>query len=168
LCNRLSLDANLLLAVESYASALSANALETLKTCEPGDSMRNAFFSLLRHLPELERQYQQSELEAHIAIPVIARLAGIARLICALEQESNHAFLEPAETTLRLCNEFLAQYLSNGIVGQRSDRDEQLLGEIRRLMDATTEAEQTNRPIEAAGVAILAEWRARSLLARSE
>lgn len=168
LCNRLSLDANLLLAVESYASALSANALETLKTCKPGDSMRNAFFSLLRLLPELERQYQQSELEAHIAIPVIARLAGIARLICALEQESNHAFLEPAETTLRLCNEFLAQYLSNGIVGQRSDRDEQLLGEIRRLMDATTEAEQTNRPIEAAGIAILAEWRARSLLARSE
>ena len=169
--NALALDANLLLAVESYAPALSPAIIEVLKqlkTSTPDTPVRDTFFLLLRQLPELERQLKSETLPAHVAIPVVSKFARIARLICALEQEAGNAFLEPAVTTLNRSNEFLAEFLSNGSPAAQRSRDQQLVAEITRLMAESETAQESERPIESAGIAIIAEWRARSLLAQPD
>lgn len=170
LCNALVLDAGLLLTVETYATAFDPSIIKSLKflrSSKPDDGFRDAFFALIRQLPDLERKYHEGDLPAHVIVPVVARLTRIARIICALEQEADNAFLESLENTLTRCNEFLAEHLSKGSTAAKGHRDQQLFDEVKRLMAESAEVNAGGRPIEAAGIAIIAEWRARALLART-
>ena len=170
-CNALNLHAALLLTNDAYIKALPTtikNTIDQLAKTTTENTFRSAFLNLVRQYPDLEEQYATGQLDQDIAIPLIAQLAHITRLIAALEQYTGEPFLESPSTTLAQCNNFLANYLSRGLPQVPHSREAQLLAEINRLMTEAQALDTRGLTIEATAVATLAEWRARALLKRAE
>ena len=142
--------------------------MNTFITATPETTFRAPFLSIIQQFPMLEEKYHAGDIPQNIAIPLIAQLAQIARLIAALEQYTGEPFLESPSTTLAKCNNFLADYLSRGIPQEDHSRESTLLAEINRLITEAKDLDSRGLTTEATAVATIAEWRARALLKRAE
>ncbi len=129
-----------------------------------GASSRPNFLAMVRSFPSLERDWHEGALPESVAVPAIAQLARIAREICTVEQQSGLPFLDPLQDTLARCNEYQSLYLTSSAgTGATCERGDWILDETRRLVEEAQKLADADRRIEAAAVATLAEWRARSL-----
>ena len=171
ICNSLIQETQSLLAIEAYLEILPETSHEVLNNfihATPETSFRTPFLTLIRQFPEIEEKFSTGEVPQHIAIPLMARLTHLTRLIAALEQLSGTPFLESPNTTLAQCNDFLNQYHSRGIQHAPHSREARLLSEINRLMNEARSLDTRGLTIEATAVATIAEWRVRALLKRNE
>lgn len=140
------------------------DAIRGLADASADISVRSAFFLLIRLLPELERRWAEGELARSAAVPIMARVARMARAIAVLEQEQGEPFLEPFSDALAKCGEYQSLYLTGlGAVEGSLDRGDWLLEEVNRLAAEARGLAAEGRRIEADAVAALAEWRARGL-----
>jgi hypothetical protein len=152
---------------EAFRVGLPAEVVdlvETVAKSKEGRTDRLSFFGLLRMFPFLEQQWHEGQLARETAVPAMASIARLVRLLCILEQEANEPFIELLQETLARSGEYQSQYLTSaGGTENGHQRADWLSAEVSRLMaEAKTLAEQ-GREIEAVGVASLAEWRARSI-----
>ena len=125
---------------------------------------RLEFFTLLRAFPYLEEQWHMGGLPRSTAAPATANLQRLSRALCVLEEESGEAFIEPLQDLLAKSSEYQSVYLTS--VGNQTSthpRGNWLLQEVSRLTEEARALDDEGRSIEAAAVAALAEWRARSL-----
>lgn len=142
---------------KDFATAISLMAGEA-----DTEARRFTFFAALQRFPDIEERLYSGQLDTAKAIPFLAALARIVRAACALEQHVGAPFLEPVAETLARCKDYQTAYLGNATTGDwpRGDwihaESDRLMGEARALADDGFE-------IEAAGVAAIAEWRARAL-----
>lgn len=128
------------------------------------DSSRGRFLELVRHFPKLEAMMHGGQLPAETALPVIARLAELARALCLIEDDRGEPFLEPISDTISRCEEQQSLYLTGSTANPGGlSRGEWLLGEVRRLVGEAEALEAVGRRVEASAVAALAEWRAQGL-----
>ncbi len=127
-----------------------------------GHPGRLEFFSLLRMFPHLEEQWRGGGLSRSVAIPAMASLQRIVRSVCILEEERGEAFLEPLEDMLETASEYQSRYLT-GSGGAADGRGNWLVNEVGRLSTNARRLAAQGRPIEAAAVAALAEYRGRAL-----
>ncbi|MFO7774277.1 MAG: hypothetical protein R6W89_00625 [Candidatus Hydrogenedentota bacterium] len=138
--------------------------VETFLEYNGGHPERLQFFSLLRAFPYLEEQWQSGNLERRIAAPAIAGLHRLARALCVLEEEAGEPFIEPLQELLDRTSEHQSRYLTSADSGADMHiRGNWLLHEVTRLTNEARDLAAKDRDIEAAAVAALAEWRARSL-----
>ncbi len=129
-----------------------------------GNTERLQFFSLLQAFPFLEEQWQSGSLERSIAAPAIARLHRLARALCVVEHETGEPFIEPLQELLDRTSEHQSRYLTSADSGADVHiRGNWVLQEVTRLTNEARDLAGKDRDIEAAAVAALAEWRARSL-----
>jgi hypothetical protein len=125
---------------------------------------RVSFFALLRMFPVLEQKWHDGTLPRDIAVPAMASLSRLLRNLCVIEQDSNEPFIELLQDTIARCGDYQSQYLtSTGGSAEKHERADWLLAEVARLTAEAKALADNDRAIEAAGVASLAEWRARSL-----
>ena len=152
---------------ESFLKPLDAEttkALRTLSGYKTGDEVRSEFLTLLRSLPIIEWEWNQGELETSVAVPILARLAEVARSVAVAEQSSKKPFLDPLEKTLAECVRLQGQVRIESGQGRRlGPRVDWLLEEVSRLSMEARRLAHSGRNIEAQAVAALAEWRARCL-----
>lgn len=129
-----------------------------------GELDRPSVLALLRALPELERQWHEGKLPRVAAVPMIADISRLCRMLSATDEEKGQAYLEPMHDMLARSEEMQSIYLT-GAGGGADDhqRGDWILNEVRRLIDESKKLAVEERKIEAAGVAALAEARARSL-----
>lgn len=138
------------------ATAIAANPA--------GPNARQNFLALVRFFPQFEQQLQTGALPKQTVVPAMAQLSRLIRALCAIEQDRGEAFLDPLQDTLARCEEYQSQYLTGSTGGsQAHERGDWLLTEVRRLMDTAEDLSAADLRIEAAAVAMLAEWRARGL-----
>lgn len=166
LSNALLLEVSTLLAVETYKDVVSEELWESLQRLKNGDessSSRSVFLELLRRLPVLEQGLVSGSMPIHLVVPVTVRLTQITRWMAAIAELQDEAFLEPHETMLTQTNRFIAQFMSGRSEVAESSRPGQLMQAISRLSAEATQLDARGYPIEAAGVAMMAEWRARAL-----
>jgi len=153
--------------VAAYRRYLGGDWMQVVKEIAEdtgGDSSRSQFLALIRIFPELERQWHAGELPRAIAVPVIGHVAGLAQSLCTVEEDRGEAFLEPLPDTLLRCKEYQSLYLTGSVgTAQAYNRGDWMLNEVQRLMDEAETLSAAGSRIEAAAVAALAEWRARSL-----
>ena len=129
-----------------------------------GDTGRDQFLNLVRNFPGLEQQWHAGQLPRPVAVPAIACLARLVRALCTVEEDRGQPFLDPLQDTLARCKEFQSSYLTgSGGSETAHERGDWLLDEIRGLLDEAESLSTSGAKIEAAAVATLAEWRARSL-----
>ena len=160
-----------ILADEALVAALPAptqEAVNTIAQAGPDDSVRDAFFMLLRSLPELERETRGGTIAQADAVPAVAAVARLARLQAVWAQEKGDEFLEPLSVTLARAAEFKSRYLTGGGPSGASPHGDWLAGEVSRLVAVARELAEAKRSVEADAVAALAEWRARSLTAGTQ
>jgi hypothetical protein len=160
-----------IMANKDYTAQLPKNIqahMNTFITATPETTFRAPFLSIVQQFPVLEAKYFSGDIPQSTAIPLIARLAQIARLVATLEQYTGDPFLESPSTTLAKCNNFLADYLSRDIPQADHSRESTLLAEINRLMTQAQALEARSLTTEATAVATIAEWRARALLRRTD
>ena len=125
---------------------------------------RVSFFALLRMFPVLEQKWHDGTLSREIAVPAMASLSRIVRGLCVIEQDSGEAFIELLQDTIARCGDYQSQYLtSTSGSAEKHERADWLLAEVARLTAEAKALADSDRMIEAVGVASLAEWRARSL-----
>lgn len=144
--------------------AETSAALKSLSGFNMGSGTRSEFLIILRSLPVIEWEWNQGTLESAVAVPTMARFAGLSRHLALLEQQSGVPFLDPLEKTLSSCAEF--QQRIHDESGRRrlsSPRTDWLMGEVSRLTAEARKLAALGRDIEAQAVAALAEWRARCL-----
>jgi hypothetical protein len=154
---------------ERFAEALPEAVLQLVApyaegTMEDGEG-RERFLGLLRLFVYLERERAEGALPVDAAIPAAGALADLARYLCVLEEARGEPFVELLPKTLANCRDFQLQYVATAGEANESplDRGAWLIGEVRRLCDQAVRLDEMGRSIEAAAVARLAEWRARSL-----
>ncbi len=134
-----------------------------------GSDLRPLLLDMLRVFPALEYRWQSGETPKIATLTLVAGLARLTRVLCIVEEARGEPFIEPLGDRLASCEEHQSLYLTS----QTGDspfaaRGEQLLAEVRRLMEDARALAKAGRAIEAHGVAALAEWRARSLNALQE
>lgn len=160
-----------IVADEAILAALPAPTQEAVKTiaeASADDSVREAYFVLMRSLPELERESRAGAIAQSDAVPAAAAVARLARLQAPWAQEKGEEFLEPLSETLARAAEFKSRYLTGGGAAGATPRSDWLAGEVSRLVSVARALAKEDRPIEADAVAALAEWRARSLTAGTQ
>lgn len=129
-----------------------------------GELDRPSVLALLRALPELERQWHEGKLPRVAAVPMIADISRLCRLLSATDEEKGQPYLEPMHDMLARSEEMQSIYLTGAGGGSDNhERGDWILNEVRRLIDESKQLATEERKIEAAGVAALAEARARSL-----
>ncbi|MFP6583174.1 MAG: hypothetical protein VCD00_11560 [Candidatus Hydrogenedentota bacterium] len=166
LSNAILLEVSTLLAVETYKDVVSDELWGSLKRLKNGvesSSSRSIFLELLLRLPVLEHGLASGSMPIHLVVPVTVRLTRITRWMSAIAELQDEAFLEPHETMLTQTNRFIARFMSGRSEVPESSRPAQLIQAISRLSTEATELNARGYPIEAAGVAMIAEWRARAL-----
>lgn len=132
-------------------------------------SARFTFFTFVRALPTVEEQWKTGEISPGAGAAMVGALARLARALATHEHAQGEPFLEPLRETLARCAEFQSLYVTGKGSGSRENvRAEWLLREIQRLTNEARDLEAQGRRIEANGVAVLAEWRARSLLVAAQ
>ena len=139
-------------------------ALKNLSRFGQDSTGRSEYLILLRSFPVVEWEWNQGTLDTAVAVPALARLAGLARHMAVLEHRSGRPFLDPLERTLSTCAEFQRQILDESGQGFRpGPRVDWLMSEVSRLTAEARQLAKLGRDIEAQAVAALAEWRARCL-----
>ena len=139
-------------------------ALRNLSRFELDSKGRSEYLILLRSFPVIEWEWNQGTLDTAVAVPALARLAGLARHMALLEHRSGEPFLDPLERTLSSCAEFQRQIRDESGQGFRpGPRVDWLMAEVTRLSAEARQLAKLGRNIEAQAVAALAEWRARCL-----
>ena len=139
-------------------------ALKSLSSIERDAKNRSEYLILLRSFPVIEWEWNQGTLDTAVAVPTLARLAGLARHLAVLEHRSGEPFLDPLERTLSTCAEFQRQILDETGQGFRpGPRVDWLMAEVSRLSAEAGQLAKLGRDVEAQAVAALAEWRARCL-----
>ena len=129
-----------------------------------GELDRPSVLALLRAIPELERQWHEGKLPRVAAVPMIADISRLCRLLSATDEEKGQPYLEPMHDMLARSEEMQSIYLTGAGGGSDNhERGDWILNEVRRLIDESKQLASEERKIEAAGVAALAEARARSL-----
>ena len=126
------------------------------------EARRFTFFAALQRFPDIEARVYSGQLAPAKAIPFLAALARIVRSACALEQHTGTPFLEPAAETLARCKDYQTAYLGSATTGDWP-RGDWIHAEADRLMAEARALADDGFEIEAAGVAAIAEWRARAL-----
>ena len=126
---------------------------------------RGQYLALLRELPVLETAWHSGTIPRKVAVPAIARVADIARGWATLEQARGEVFLEPLPDTLSRCKDLQQLYLTGTQPDTtlKAQRGAWLVKEISRLSDEALTLSHAGLRIEAAAIAALAEWRAKSL-----
>ena len=125
---------------------------------------RLQFVGLLQGFPDLERQWHAAEIGRARAVPALAALARLVRMLCILEQEEGEEFVESLQNIIARCGEYQSVYLmGTGADGPDHERGDWLLEEVNRLVHDAETLRDAGRPIEAVGVASMAEARARAL-----
>ena len=153
-------DTNLARNLDAETSA----ALKRLSGYKMGSDTRSEFLILLRSLPIIEWEWNQGTLDTAIAVPAMARLAGLSRHLALLEQQSGKPFLDPLEKTLSSCAGFQRRIHDESGRGHvSSPRTAWLMAEVSNLTAEARKLAALGRNIEAQAVAALAEWRARCL-----
>jgi LysM repeat protein len=150
----------------AYAQYLPPELLDALRQIARTAGVgidRTQFFLLIRSFPELEARWHAGVLPRNIAVPALADLARLARALCAAEERSGANFIEPLADTLDRCEEYQARYLTGSSSAPAHHRGDWLLNEVRRLSEEAEAVARSDRRIEAAALATLAEWRARAL-----
>lgn len=156
-----------LLSDETNRDAIDEDLLNSLDSWDPATDptiSRTVFLELLRHLPELEISIATSSEDAESSSSVIAQFASIARWMAAQSELEQEPFLEPSSAILVQTNRFIARFMSEHPNLKDTSRPGQLIGEISSLSRDSIELSERGFSIEAAGVAMIAEWRSRSLL----
>jgi hypothetical protein len=140
------------------------------------DVTRIDFIALLQGFAELEQRWQGGAISRADAVPVLAGLARLVRMLCILEQERSAEFVESLQNVIARCGEYQSVYLmSSGLPGRGGNaqqgspkttartRGDWLLEEVNHLITEAETLRAIGRPIEAVGIASLAEARARAL-----
>lgn len=164
----LSKTAESVTASETMKAALTpavVGLIEKIANEPQGSGCRLRFFDLLRVFPRLEEDWHTKKLLPEQAIPAIALVAKLARLLCIVEEDRGERFIEPISDTIGRAAELQSLYLT-GSAGsaQARKRGDWVLGEVLRLIDEAETLEQAGRKIEASAVAAIAEWRAHCLV----
>lgn len=128
-----------------------------------GELDRTSVITLMRALPEFEKQWHAGKLPRAAAVPAIADLSRLCRLLSAVDEDKGQAYLEPMHDMIARSEELQSIYLTGSGGGNAHERGDWILREVRRLIDEAKELSDSDRRIEAASVAALAEWRARGL-----
>lgn len=129
-----------------------------------GELDRASILALMRALPELERLWHAGQMPRAAATPAIADIARLCRQMSVIEEDLNREYLEPMQDMIARSEEMQSVYLTGAGGGAEShERGDWLLNEVRRLIDEARKLAAEERKVEAAGVAALAEWRARGL-----
>lgn len=158
-------EAAALLGNEGLRTALPADftaILEQMMPPKPLQPDRNRFFVLARTFAFLERQAHLGGMPRPISIKAMAGLARLMQPLCIVEQEQGEAFVEPLQDILTRCSQYQSSFLTRTSNNAR-ERGDWILAEVSRLVDRAKRLAEGGRPIEAAAVANIAEWRARSL-----
>ena len=125
---------------------------------------RDDFFTLIRALPRIEKQWHTGRLTKAVAASATAHLTRLLRELCVMEEVRGEAFLEPLSDTIARCKEYQAYYLTSSSGSDGAfERGDWLLNEIRRLTDEAQALASAGRRIEGSAVGAVAEWRARGL-----
>jgi len=131
--------------------------------------LRALLLDMLREFPAFEYRWQSGETPKGPTLTLVAGFARLVRALCVVEEARAEPFIEPLSDRLASCEELQSLYLTSQTADSPfAERGEQLLAEVRRLMEEARLLEAAGRTIEAHGVAALAEWRARSLNALQE
>ena len=147
----------------SLPAEIFAIAEPIAKSTTPA-SNRNAYFALLKALPEIEERWHAGTLSREVAAPVIANVSRIAMAMSIVEQERGEPFIDPLVETLGRASEYQSQYLTGASdTNDVHERGDWLLLEISKLVAESKELADNGRPIEGHAIGALAEWRARSL-----
>jgi len=129
-----------------------------------GELDRSSILALQRTLPELERLWHDGKLPRAIAVPAIADIARLCRLLSAVDQDKGQPYLEPMQDMIVRSEELQSIYLTgSSAAATEHERGDWILDEVRGLIDEARKLSDADRGIEAAGVAALAESRARGL-----
>lgn len=129
-----------------------------------GELERSSILSLQRTLPEMERLWHEGKLPRTVAVPAMADIARLCRLLSTVDQDKGQPYLEPMQDMLVRSEELQSIYLTgSSAAAAEHERGDWILDEVRRLIDEARALSDADRGIEAAGVAALAEARARSL-----
>jgi hypothetical protein len=156
-----------LLAMAITTSHMTPAAIQALKMISSGGDTtigRREFLVLLQQFPPLEEAWCSGTIARRDAIPLIASLARLMQHLSTVEQEIGETFLDPLQDRLARCQELQALYITGLTSATTShERGDGLLAAITRLTTQAVTLESEGRSTEAAGVAALAEWRARSL-----
>lgn len=125
---------------------------------------RLQFVGLLQGFPDIEKQWHSGAIARAEAVPAAAALARLVRVLCILEQEEGDEFVESLQNIIASSGEYQSVYLmGTGANGSEHERGDWLLEEVNRLVHEAELLRDAGRPIEAVGVASLAEARARAL-----
>jgi len=143
--------------------AETAASLMRLRDFTLDDPLRFELFALVRGLPALEERWHRGLAEAHEVVPAIASLARLARTLGALAEEKGEPFLESLDTTLARVSALSEASSEAHPNPPPHSRLAFLRGEVDRLVAEARSWNAVGRRIEAKSVAVLAEWRARSL-----
>ncbi|MBI5094534.1 MAG: hypothetical protein HZB26_19135 [Candidatus Hydrogenedentes bacterium] len=151
-------------AIQKIMTKEYVEVVKTIAQLDAGKSSRMEYLALLRGFTMLEEQWHAGKVARASAVPALASLSRLSRSLCALQQEGGEPFVEPLRKTLARCGEYQSQYLtsSGGAQGAR-ERGDWLSQEVSRLTAEAEALDKDGRGIEAAAVAAMAEWRARSL-----
>lgn len=129
-----------------------------------GELDRSSILALQRTLPELERLWHDGKLPRTVAVPAIADIARLCRLLSTVDQDSGQPYLEPMQDMIARSEEQQSIYLTgSSAAAAEHARGDWILDEVRNLIDDARRLAAADRGIEAAGVAALAESRARAL-----
>ncbi len=149
------------------AKQLPADLMNLLKDEQQSKSATLSpvgFLTLLQSFPYLEKQSRDDAIDKSVAIPAMAALTRLVESAYILKQERGKPLLGTPQAALKRCYQFRTEYVTNladnSVSGARS---QWLLAEIGRLDRKAKALIATERKTEAAGIASLAEWRARSL-----
>jgi hypothetical protein len=152
---------------EDFRTHLPPELLEVVRKFAAAESpgyTRMDFLDLLRIFPRIEELWHTGAVPRSVAVPALAALSRLARTLCVVEQERGEPFLEPLQKTLANCGQFQSLYLTSSAgASEVRERPDWILDEVGRLMTQAEQLGTEGRPIEACGMAALAEWRARAL-----
>ncbi len=137
-------------------------ALETIASANAVD--RLTFMGLVQALPDIEKSWHLGTLSRAQAVPSLAALARLVRVLAVLEQEKGEEFVESLQNVVARCGEYQSVYLmSTGSNGTQHERGDWLMDDVNRLVHDAEVLRDAGRPIEAVAVASVAEARARAL-----
>lgn len=157
-------DAMLSAADGAHPLAAHESILKSIAAGKASTVDRLQFVGLLQAFPDIERQWHSGALGRAQAVPAVASLAHMVRMLCILEQEEGEEFVESLQNTVARCGEYQSIYLmGTGANGADHERGDWLLEEVNRLVAEAESLRNAGRVIEAIGVASLAEARARAL-----
>lgn len=133
--------------------------LETIRNNPAADGARARYLDLLRQWSQLEMSIARGEVPQEAGLPVSRRLVMLSQALAAVEEGRGELFLEPLSEMIAETERLQTMYLTGtppGSAGVRH-RAEQVLTDLRHLVDAADILARSGRKIEAAALASAAQ-----------